>query len=44
MSAETVHRVLVGEVGTLVHLTVLQRGKIERIAVTRAPFAAPPSR
>jgi len=44
MSAETVHRVLVGEVGTTVYLTVLQRGKIERIAVKRAPFASPPSR
>ena len=39
MSAEMVHRTLTGEVGTTVRLTVLRRGKIERIAVKRAPFA-----
>jgi C-terminal processing protease CtpA/Prc len=44
MSPETVHSVLVGEVGTKVHLTVLRRGLIERIAVTRAPFAPSPPR
>ena len=40
MSAELVHQALMGEVGTTVRLTVLSRGKIERIAVKRAPFAA----
>jgi carboxyl-terminal processing protease len=39
MSPDAIHRLLQGEVGTKVNLTVLRRGKIERIAVKRAPFA-----
>ena len=39
LSPEGVHELLQGEVGTNVSLTILRRGKIERIAVKRAPFA-----
>jgi carboxyl-terminal processing protease len=39
MSPDAIHRTLEGEVGTTVNLTVLRRGKIERIAVQRAPLA-----
>ena len=44
MSAETIHRLLEGEVGTTVSLTLLRRGKIERIAVRRAPLSRSPLR
>jgi hypothetical protein len=39
MSPDGIHRLVQGEVGTTVSLTVLRRGKIERIAVKRAPLA-----
>jgi len=39
MSPDAVHRRLEGEVGTTVSLTVLRRGKIERVAVKRGPLA-----
>jgi carboxyl-terminal processing protease len=39
LSPDAVHRLLQGDVGTTVNLTVLRRGKIERIAVERAPLA-----
>jgi carboxyl-terminal processing protease len=39
MSPEGIHRLLEGELGTTVNLTVLRRGKIERLAVKRAPLA-----
>jgi C-terminal processing protease CtpA/Prc len=39
LSPDQVHQLLLGEVGSTVHLTVLRRGKVERIAVERAPFA-----
>ena len=44
MSPETVHRLLEGKVGTTVNLTLLRRGKIERIAVRRAPLSRSPLR
>ena len=44
MSTETVHRLLEGEVGTTVRLTLLRRGKIERIGVRRAPLSRSPLR
>ena len=39
MSPDAIHRLLEGQVGTAVNLTLLRRGKIERVAVKRAPFA-----
>lgn len=42
LSPDTVHRLLEGEVGTAVNLTVLRRGKIERFAVKRAPRSVEP--
>jgi carboxyl-terminal processing protease len=36
MSPDDVHRLLQGEVGTTVNLTVLRRGKVLRIALERA--------
>ena len=39
MSPDAIHRLLEGEPGTTVNLTVLRRGKIERMAVKRAPLA-----
>ena len=44
LSPDAVHRLLEGDVGTTVNLTVLRRGKIERIAVKRAPLAPSPLR
>jgi carboxyl-terminal processing protease len=44
MSPEAIHRQLEGEVGTTVNLTLLRRGKIERVAVKRAPLARSPLR
>jgi carboxyl-terminal processing protease len=41
LSPDAIHRLLEGEVGTTVNLTVLRRGKIERVAVKRAPLARP---
>ena len=38
MSPETIHYALEGDVGTIVHLTVLSRGQIERLALKRAPL------
>jgi carboxyl-terminal processing protease len=42
MAPETVHLALEGEVGSTVRLTVLRRGKIERLALRRAPLAPTP--
>ena len=39
MSPDAIHRRLEGEVGTTVNLTLLRRGKIERVAVKRGPLA-----
>ena len=39
MSPDAIHRLLEGEIGTTVNLTVLRRGKIERVALRRAPLA-----
>lgn len=39
MSPEAIHLALEGEVGSTVNLTILRRGKIERIALRRAPLA-----
>ena len=39
LSPEAIHQLLQGEVGTMVNLTLLRRGKIERVAVKRAPLA-----
>jgi carboxyl-terminal processing protease len=44
MSAHMIHQILEGEVGTTVNLTLLRRGKIERIAVRRAPLSRSPLR
>ena len=44
MSPDTVHRLLEGNVGTTVNLTLLRSGKIERLAVKRAPLAPSPQR
>ena len=42
MSPDMIHRLLEGQVGTTVNLTLLRRGKIERIAVRRAPLSRSP--
>jgi C-terminal processing protease CtpA/Prc len=39
MSPEEVHAALEGPIGTDVRLTVLRRGSVVRLAVTRAPLA-----
>jgi carboxyl-terminal processing protease len=39
MSPDAIHRLLEGQVGTTVNLTVLRRGKIDRVVVKRAPLA-----
>jgi len=39
MSPEAIHRLLEGEVGTTVNLTLLRHGKIERVTIKRAPLA-----
>ncbi|HEX9295808.1 MAG TPA: PDZ domain-containing protein [Polyangiaceae bacterium] len=39
MSPEAIHRALQGPLGSTVRLTILRRGKIERLAVARAPLA-----
>jgi C-terminal processing protease CtpA/Prc len=44
LSPDAIHRLLEGQVGTAVNLTVLRRGKIERVAVKRAPLARSPLR
>jgi C-terminal processing protease CtpA/Prc len=44
LSPDAIHRLLEGDVGTTVSLTVLRRGKIERVAVKRAPLARSPQR
>jgi S1-C subfamily serine protease len=44
MSPLSIHHMMEGDVGSCVQLTVLRRGKIERIAVERAPLATAPSR
>jgi carboxyl-terminal processing protease len=44
MSAQLIHQILEGEVGTTVNLTLLRRGKIERVAVRRAPLSRSPLR
>jgi C-terminal processing protease CtpA/Prc len=44
MSPEMIHRLLEGDVGTAVNLTLLRRGKIERIAVRRGPLSRSPLR
>jgi hypothetical protein len=44
MSADAVHRALEGEIGSTVRLTIFRRGKIERLALERAPLGAPAPR
>jgi carboxyl-terminal processing protease len=44
MSPEAIHLALEGEVGTTVQLTLLRAGKIERVALRRAPLATAPQR
>jgi carboxyl-terminal processing protease len=44
MSPEAIHRALEGSVGSTVRLTVLRRGKVDRIALERAPLEPPASR
>ena len=44
MSPEAVHLALEGDVGTTVQLTLLRRGKIERVALRRTPLASSGSR
>lgn len=39
MTPEAIHQALEGDVGTQVKLTLLRRGKIERISLTRAALA-----
>jgi carboxyl-terminal processing protease len=39
MSPEAIHQALEGDIGTTVHLTLLRGGKIERVALKRAPLA-----
>jgi C-terminal processing protease CtpA/Prc len=39
LSPEAIHRLLGGDLGTTVSLTVLRRGQIERMTLKRAPFA-----
>jgi carboxyl-terminal processing protease len=41
MTPEGVHQSLEGEVGSTVRLTVFRRGKIDRVALRRAPLGAP---
>jgi C-terminal processing protease CtpA/Prc len=38
MSPQDVHKALEGEVGTTVHVTVLRHGRVDRIALRRAPI------
>jgi carboxyl-terminal processing protease len=42
MSPEAIHLALEGDVGTMVQLTLLRAGKIERVALRRAPLAQGP--
>jgi len=42
MSPDAVHFALEGQVGSVVELTILHRGKIERIPLKRAPLESPP--
>jgi carboxyl-terminal processing protease len=44
MSPEAIHLALEGDVGTTVQLTLLRRGKVERVALKRTPLASPGSR
>jgi len=44
MSPEAIHMALEGAVGSVVQLTLLRGGKIERIAVRRGPLAPPGAR
>jgi C-terminal processing protease CtpA/Prc len=39
MSPEAIHLALEGDIGSMVQLTLLRRGKIERVALRRAPLA-----
>jgi carboxyl-terminal processing protease len=40
MSPEAIHLALEGDIGTTVQLTLLRQGKIERVALKRAPLAS----
>ena len=44
MSPEAIHLALEGEIGSTVQVTLLRAGKVERIALRRAPLAAPGAR
>jgi len=44
MSPEAVHLALEGDIGTTVQLTLLRRGKVERVALKRTPLASSGSR
>jgi C-terminal processing protease CtpA/Prc len=42
MSPDAIHLALEGQVGSTVELTILHQGKIERMALKRAPLETPP--
>jgi C-terminal processing protease CtpA/Prc len=44
MSAQQIHLALEGDVGSTVRLTVLADGRVERLALARAPLKARPNR
>jgi C-terminal processing protease CtpA/Prc len=44
MSPQAIHQALEGDVGSTVQLTLLRRGKVERVAMKRAPLASTGSR
>ena len=44
MSPQAIHQALEGDVGSTVQLTLLRRGKVERVAMKRAPLASAGSR
>jgi len=44
MSPQSIHLALEGDVGSTVRLTVLRRGKIDRVRLERAPLGKPDSR
>jgi C-terminal processing protease CtpA/Prc len=44
MSPEAIHLALEGDIGTTVQLTLLRDGKVQRVALRRAPLAPSPAR
>jgi len=41
MSPEAIHLALEGDIGSTVHLTLLRKGKVLRVALERAPLGGP---